>query len=97
MCNGCTRMLQTSVPNVSSVFRRMLQVCLFGCCICFTHMLQVFYLNVEYVCNDFRVFSGVLQVFQANVSSVTSIFRRMLQLLHLDVSKVNRGVAHVAI
>ena len=30
-------------------FRRMLQVCLFGCYICFTHMLQVFYLNVAYV------------------------------------------------
>ena len=32
---------------------RMLQVCLFRCCICFTHMLQVFYLNVAYV---FQVF-----------------------------------------
>jgi hypothetical protein len=29
--------------------RHMLQVCLFGCCICFTHMLQVFYLDVAYV------------------------------------------------
>jgi hypothetical protein len=29
-------------------FRRMLQMCLFGCCICFTHMLQVFYLNVAH-------------------------------------------------
>jgi hypothetical protein len=29
-------------------FRRMLQMCLFGCCICFTHMLEVFYLAVAY-------------------------------------------------
>jgi hypothetical protein len=27
----------------------MLQVCLFEYCICFTHMLQVFYLDVAYV------------------------------------------------
>jgi hypothetical protein len=39
-----------SVPNVSSVFfRRMLQVCLFRCCLCFIHILQVFYLDVVYV------------------------------------------------
>jgi hypothetical protein len=35
-------------------------VCLRECCICFTQMLQVFYLDVVYVCNDFSsVFSGV--------------------------------------
>jgi hypothetical protein len=33
----------------------MLQVCLSGCCICFTHILEVFYLDVAYVCNIFRV------------------------------------------
>jgi hypothetical protein len=56
-CNGCTRMLQASVPNVSFVFsRRMLQACLFGCCIYFTHMLQIFYLDVVYVYNSFQVF-----------------------------------------
>ena len=27
------------------------------------HILQVFYLDVAYACNDFQVFSGVLQVF----------------------------------
>jgi hypothetical protein len=26
--------------------RRMFQMCLFECCICFTYMLQVFYLDV---------------------------------------------------
>jgi hypothetical protein len=29
------------------LFRRMLQSCLSGCCICFTHMLQVFYVDVH--------------------------------------------------
>jgi hypothetical protein len=29
-------------------FRRTLQMCLFECCICFTHMLQVFYVDVAY-------------------------------------------------
>jgi hypothetical protein len=40
-------------------FRHMLQVCLSGCCICFTHMLQVFYMDVAYVCNGFQMFSDV--------------------------------------
>jgi hypothetical protein len=31
----------------------MLQVCLSRCYICFVHMLQVFYLDVAYVCNYF--------------------------------------------
>ena len=37
-------------------FRCMLQVFLSGCCICFTHMLQVFYLNVAYVAMVFKCF-----------------------------------------
>jgi hypothetical protein len=54
-------------------------------------MMQVFYLNVAYVCNGFQVFfMCVLQVFQKHVLSVSSVFRRMLQVLHLDVSKVDR-------
>jgi hypothetical protein len=60
-CNGCTRMLQTSVPNVSPIFFTcILQLCLPGRCICFTHMLQMFYLDVAYVCNSFlSVFASV--------------------------------------
>ena len=39
----------------------------------------------------FKCFSGVfLQVFLKHVSSISSIFRRMLQVLHLNVSKVDR-------
>jgi hypothetical protein len=47
-----------------------------------------------------KCFSGVflqvffLQVFQTYISSVSSIFGRMLQVLHLDVSKVDLGVGH---
>ena len=34
------------------------------CCICFTRMLQVFYLDVTYVCNGFfQEFPSVWQVF----------------------------------
>jgi hypothetical protein len=46
-------------PIFINFFRHMLQVCLSECYIYFTHMLQVFYLDVSYVCNDFQVFSGV--------------------------------------
>ena len=35
------------------------QVCLSRCCICFTHILHVLYLDVAYVCKDFQMFSGV--------------------------------------
>ena len=35
---------------------RMLQVCLSGCCIYFTHTLHVFYLDIAYICNSFQVF-----------------------------------------
>jgi hypothetical protein len=42
-------------------FRHMLQVCLSGCCICFTRILQVFYLDVAYVCN---CFSSVFMCFK---------------------------------
>ena len=34
--------------------------------------------------------SCVLQVFQKHVSNVSFVFRRTLQLLHLDVSKLDR-------
>ena len=37
----------------------------------------------------------MLQVFQTHVSSVLFVFFCMLQVLHLDVSKVDRDVAMV--
>jgi hypothetical protein len=82
---------------VSSVFSgRMLQVFLSGYYICFTHTLHVFYLNVACGCHGFQVcFKSFFQVFQKHVSSVLTIFRRMLQLLYLDVSKIDR-VLHLS-
>ena len=54
-------------------------------CMCFIWMFA-------YGCNVFQVF---FQVFQKHVSSVSTTFRRMLQLLYLDVSKVDR-VLHLS-
>jgi hypothetical protein len=57
--------------------------------------LQVFYLDVAYVYNGFQMlFKRFSQVFHTFVSSVSSVFFYMLQLLHLDISKVNR-VLHI--
>jgi hypothetical protein len=36
------------------------------------------------------IFQVFLQVFQTHVSNVLFVFRRILQLLHLDVSKLDR-------
>ena len=46
------------------------------CCVCFR--------------NSFKCFQVFLQVFQMHVSSFSSALRRMLQVLHLNVSKVDR-------
>jgi hypothetical protein len=51
----------------------------------------VFYLDVAYVLQCFlSVFQVLLQVFQKHISSVLSVFRRMLQMLHIDVLKVDQ-------
>jgi hypothetical protein len=47
----------------------------------------VFYLDVAYICNGF-------QVFHSHVSNVSFVFRRILQVLHLDVLKVD-WVLHI--
>ena len=64
-------------------------MCLSGCCICFTHMLQVFYLDV---CNSFQLF---LQVFQMHVSSVSSVFFLYVASVASECFKSRSGVAHV--
>jgi hypothetical protein len=97
---GMLRLLQwlyTYVVNVSSqcficFFRRMLQLCLSRCCICF-HIYVASVLSRCCVCVAicFQVFFQVfLQAFQTYVLNVSSVFRRMLQVLYLDVSKVDR-------
>ena len=100
--------LYTYVTKVCSkcficFFRCILQVCLTGCCICFTHMLQVFYLDVAYVCNEsvlsrcyvcLQWFSNVFRCFCKCFRRMLQVFHLssfcMLQLLHMDVSKVDR-------
>jgi hypothetical protein len=66
-------------------FRRMLQVCLCERCTYFTHMLQVFYLDVAYVWNVFlSVFSyfckcfSCLQIYVARVAYICC--KRMFQV-----------------
>jgi hypothetical protein len=55
-------------------FRCTLQMCLSGCCMCFTYMLQVLlYLNVVYVCNIFKCFLQVFQTYVANVLFFTCV------------------------
>jgi hypothetical protein len=54
--DGCCIFCNGLLPMLSSVFsKRMLQMCLSGCCICFTHTLHMFYLDVTYVCTGFQV------------------------------------------
>jgi hypothetical protein len=84
-------MLQKFITNVSSVF--------------FGRMLQSVYLNIAYVshicCMCFiwilRMFAMVFKYFQVIFSSVLEAafncficLRRMLQVLHLDISKIDR-------
>ena len=76
-------MLQASI-RVSSIFLDI-------CCKCVyldvayvsTHMLQVFYLDVAYVCNVFQVFLGVSD---ACFKCFICLFC-MFQVLLLDISK----------
>jgi hypothetical protein len=75
-------------------FKRMLQVCLSRCCICFTHMLQVFYLDVAYVFQWlFKCFHVFLQVFQTQASNVSFIFRRLFVNVSFRCFKNRSGVA----
>jgi hypothetical protein len=55
-----------------------------------TYVACVFIWMLRVVAMVFKCISGFFQVFQNHVSSVSVVFRRMLQLLFLDVSKVDR-------
>jgi hypothetical protein len=60
----------------------------------FICMLQVFYLDVAYVLQWLQTcFLGVSDV----CCKCLNCFGRMLQVGHLDVAKVDLGVAHVAV
>jgi hypothetical protein len=58
------------------------------CCKCFIWMC--------YVYNGFKCFSDVLQMFQTYVSNVLFVLRRMLEVLHLNVLKVDQ-VLHITL
>jgi hypothetical protein len=73
---ACTCMLQAYVSSVFRYFIHMFASLSSGCCIC-----------SQWFSNVFHVF---LQVFQTLISRVSSIFFCMLQLLHLDVLKLDR-------
>jgi hypothetical protein len=84
-------MLQVSVSNVSSVFSDVYCKFIYLDVAYVSHIccnLYVCYLCLQWF---FKRFSCVFQVFQKHVLSVSSIFRRMLQVLHLDVSKVDQS------
>jgi len=69
---GSTRMLQASVPNVSSVF----QTYIASVFIWMLHMFHTYVVSVlSGCCACFQVF---LQVFHMHVSSVLYAFRHML-------------------
>jgi hypothetical protein len=68
-------------------FRHTLQVYLSGCCICF-HTYDASVLCGCCVCLQW--FQGFLGVFASFQTHVLFVFRRMLQLLYLDVSNLHR-------
>ena len=90
-CNGCTRMLKAYVLNVSCVFLDVCYKCVYLdvayvsyiCCKCFIWMLRMFTMVSS-------VFQCFCKCFRRMCSSVSSVLRHMLQVLHLDVSKVDR-------
>ena len=58
------------------MFRTYVASVLSGCCVCFAIV--------------FKWFLGAFASVSDTFSSVSSVFRRMLQVLHLDVSKIDR-------
>jgi hypothetical protein len=91
--------LYTYIANISSqcffcFFRRMLQVCLFGCCIYFTHMLQMFYLDA---------YVGVAMVFKCFRKCFNAYFKCFICLrtyvanISFGCYKNRLGVPHVAV
>jgi hypothetical protein len=75
VAKGCTCMLQLLFPIFHLFFfRRMLQVCLFECCICF-HTYVVSVLSGCCVC---------LQWFQVFFRCFCKCFKRMFQVFHLS-------------
>ena len=83
-------MLQTSVPNILSIF----QTYVASVFICMLHMFHTYVASVLSECciclqwpsSVFMCFCNYFRL----ISSVSLVFRHILQVLHLDVSKVDR-------
>jgi hypothetical protein len=97
-------MLQWLYTYVTSVyskcficfFKRKLQVCLSGCCIYFTHMLQVFYLDVTYACNGFQVFFMCFCKYFKRMLQVFQLLRMYIVNISFGCCKNRSNIAHVA-
>jgi len=75
------------MSHIHACYKHMFQVCIgvsYGC-------LQVFYLDVVYVCNDFQIFFRFFyKCFRRLFQVFYFVFFCMLQLLHMNDSKVDR-------
>ena len=69
-------------------FRRMLQMCLSGYCICFTHMLQLFYLDVAYV------LQWVSRVFRVSYACFKCFICLFICWKYCKCFKSRSGIAH---
>jgi hypothetical protein len=77
-CSQCFIFFSTYVANV---FIWMLHMFSYICCKCFIWMLHIFY-------NGFKCFSGFFSSVSDACFNCFIVFRRMFQLLHLNISKL---------
>jgi hypothetical protein len=77
-------------------FIRILQVCLSRCYICFTYMLQVFYLDVAYVWNGFKCFSCVFASISYACFKCFICLQTYVAIVASGCFKSRSDVAHVA-
>jgi hypothetical protein len=88
-CNGCTRMLQISIPNILFVFSDVCCKCVYLDIAYALHLLSKRFIWLLRMCYNY-FFRYFLHVFQTHVLNVLSVFRHMLQMLYPDISKVDR-------
>jgi hypothetical protein len=81
--NGYTHMLQASIPNVSSVSSNVCCKCVYLDCICFTHILQVFYLNVA------RAFAMAFQVFLCVFANISDTYFKCFICFYTYITNVS--------
>jgi len=94
---ACCNSMFLSVLDISAicfacVFQTRVSVVFFGCYICSTHMLHVCLFGCLLIVAMISKCVSVVfsQAFHKYVSNVSTAFKLMLQLLFLDVSKVDQ-------